>query len=404
MTSLFYILIIGILLAATAVDANGSLFPFAWAVVDIENNENWLWFLHTLHQIIEDNAPEFLRPAARLTFLSDRQKGIIEAVSDKFPSSPHGYCLKHLEQCFKNAGFKSPELCAQLWKIARATTQEAFDTAVRDMQGMNMRAWEWLQTNASPEHWAELFFEGRRYGHLTSNISESLNSWLLPARELPVLPMLELIRQKIMQWFAERRRLEDGTRGFLVSKRAKEIQQIVNKRARRYRCLESTNTVYEVESKETLHNYRVDLATHSCTCRDWRATGLPCGHACAVILARREDPQLYADRFYTLAEYKATYNNPIFQPNGDGPNGEENFNWTDYLNEMLQFNDEDDDEDHENSSADEDLLPPNTRRPVGRPKKKRIRHTFEEDVPTRVFRCSRCKGLGHSRRTCRAAI
>jgi len=51
-----------------------------------------------------------------------------------------------------------------------------------------------LQMNASPEHWAELFFEGPRYGHLTSNISESLNSWLLPARELPVLPILELIR------------------------------------------------------------------------------------------------------------------------------------------------------------------------------------------------------------------
>ena len=129
-----------------------------------------------------------------------------------------------------------------------------------DLQGMNTRAWEWLAANASPTHWAELFFEGRRYGHLTSNISESLNSWLLPARKLPILPMLELIRQKLMQWFSERRRLEDGTRGFLVSKRAKEIQQIVNKQAHRYRCIESTNIVYEVESKETLQNYCYDIA------------------------------------------------------------------------------------------------------------------------------------------------
>jgi len=162
--------------------------------------------------------------------------------------------------------------------------QEVFDTAVNDMQGMNNRAWQWLQENAPPEHWAELFFEGRRYGHLTSNISESLNAWLLRARELPVLPMLELIRQKLMEWFAERRRLEATTRGFLVSKRAKEIQQIVNKRARRYRCLESTDTVYEVQSKETRQNYCVDLIGRSCTCRDRRATGLPCGHACAVVL------------------------------------------------------------------------------------------------------------------------
>ena len=283
----FYCILIfvGILLAATAVDANDSLFPFAWAVVDIQNNENWLWFLRNLHQVIEDNAPNFLHPQV-LTFLSDHQKGILEAVGDQFPSSCHGYCLKHLEQCFKNAGFKTKELCSQLWKIARATMQESFDTAVNDMRGMNPRAWEWLETNASPTHWAELFFEGRRYGHLTSNISESLNAWLLPARELPVLPMLELIRHKLMEWFVERHRLEERTRGLLVSKRAKEIQQIVNKRARRYRCLESTNSVYEVESKETLQNYRVDLAARSCSCRDWRATGIPCGHACAVILTR----------------------------------------------------------------------------------------------------------------------
>ena len=271
---------VGILLGATGVDANDSLFPLAW---DIENNENWLWFLRNLHRVIEANAVQFLRPAA-LTFLSDRQKGILEAVSDEFPSSHHGYCLKHLEQCFKNTGFKSKDLCSQLWKIARATTQETFDKAVADMRGMNPRSWQWLETNAHPAHWAELFFEGRRYGHLTSNISESLNSWLLPAHELPVLPMLELIRHKLMQWFAERRRLENGTRGFLVSKRATEIQLIINKRARRYRCIESTNTVFEVESKETSHNYRVDLAARTCTCLDWRATSLPCGHACAVIL------------------------------------------------------------------------------------------------------------------------
>ena len=35
----------GILLAATAVDALGQLFPLAYAVVSAENNENWLWML-----------------------------------------------------------------------------------------------------------------------------------------------------------------------------------------------------------------------------------------------------------------------------------------------------------------------------------------------------------------------
>ena len=32
----------GILLAATDVDANGSLYPLVYAVVDTENDDNWL--------------------------------------------------------------------------------------------------------------------------------------------------------------------------------------------------------------------------------------------------------------------------------------------------------------------------------------------------------------------------
>ena len=41
----------GILLVATAVDANGSLFPLAYVVVEAENNDNWLWMLQLLRQV-----------------------------------------------------------------------------------------------------------------------------------------------------------------------------------------------------------------------------------------------------------------------------------------------------------------------------------------------------------------
>lgn len=68
---------LGILLAATAVDANGSLFPFTYAVVNAENDDNWLWFLRHAREIIERYAPLFLQPGG-LVFLSDRQKGLFD--------------------------------------------------------------------------------------------------------------------------------------------------------------------------------------------------------------------------------------------------------------------------------------------------------------------------------------
>ena len=47
-------------------------------------------------------------------------------------------------------------------------------------------------------------FPGRRFRHLTSNIAESLNKWLLPAFALPVYPILEAMREQLMDWFAKR--------------------------------------------------------------------------------------------------------------------------------------------------------------------------------------------------------
>jgi len=98
----------GILLAATAVDACGSLFPLAYAVVDAENDTNWLWFLECLQNVIQAYAIRHLLDNT-LVFLSDRQKGLIEGVSTLFPSSPHGYCLRHLQENMHKS-FKHPEL------------------------------------------------------------------------------------------------------------------------------------------------------------------------------------------------------------------------------------------------------------------------------------------------------
>ena len=51
---------LGILLSATSVDATGALFPVAHAVIDAENDDNWLWFLTVLHMIIDQYAPSFI--------------------------------------------------------------------------------------------------------------------------------------------------------------------------------------------------------------------------------------------------------------------------------------------------------------------------------------------------------
>jgi MULE transposase domain len=127
-----------ILLSSTGVDAKGCLFPLAYAVVDAENDENWKWFLQKLREVIQLHIPRVVLDANAITFLSDRQKGLVEGVNVVFPLSAHGYCLKHLEQNFGKK-FKHPELTSLLWKAARATTELEFNTCMSNMSKSTKR-------------------------------------------------------------------------------------------------------------------------------------------------------------------------------------------------------------------------------------------------------------------------
>lgn len=98
----------GILLTATATDAEGQLFPVAFGVVDIEDKDNWIWFLEQLRTVLIEHIPDILEQEHALVILSDRAKGLLE-VPAIFPLVAYGYCLKHLEQNFKST-YKNPML------------------------------------------------------------------------------------------------------------------------------------------------------------------------------------------------------------------------------------------------------------------------------------------------------
>ena len=162
-----------------------------------------------------------------------------------------------------------------------------------------------------------------------------------------------------------RRKLETATPGILVSKAATQIKGLAMARARRYRCIASTETQFEVRSTITGGEYRVNIDVKTCSCKSWQGTGIPCSHALGVILGLEKDPQEYAEEFYTLEFYRNTYINAIFHP----------LTHIDYTMtgpyHQLQNND-DTDGTSDSSNSENILMPPNTRHPPGRPKKRRI--------------------------------
>ena len=190
---------LGTLLIATGVDGEGSCYPIAFAVVKAENDENWTWFLSNLKNIMSQN-----HFPLQITFLSDRQKGIVDGVTNVFPNAHHGFCMRHLVENFKRQ-FKNTNLISLLWKAAYATTMAKFEVEMVKINEISPPTTQWIR-DTNPAYWANAMFIGHRYGHYTSNIVESFNAWILEAREQPVLQMMETIRRQLMNWFVERKK------------------------------------------------------------------------------------------------------------------------------------------------------------------------------------------------------
>ncbi|KAI5661258.1 hypothetical protein M9H77_20581 [Catharanthus roseus] len=362
---------LGTLLSATSFDADGGLFPLAFGVVDVENDENWMWFLLELHKALEMNTERI----SEITFLSNGEKCIAEAVKRKFPGSSHAICLHHLTESLARE-FRNSRLVQLLWKSAYSTTILGFKEKLAEIQEVCPEAANWLQEHP-PCHWALVYFEGKRYGHLSSNIDE-FNQWIFEARELPIIQVIERIHSKLMSEFEERRAKSRTWFSILAPSAEKQIMEAMA-RASTYKVLRSDEVEFEVLSAE--RSDIVNIGTRSCSCRDWQLYGIPCSHAVAALISSRNDVYAFVEKYFTAESYRETYSRQMHPIPG-----------------KIEWKKEVD------AQADEDtrvVRPPKFRRPPGRPEKKRI--CIEElNREKHTVHCSRCNQTGHYKTTCRA--
>ncbi|PKI31304.1 hypothetical protein CRG98_048305 [Punica granatum] len=80
----------GQLLSAVAQDGNNAFYVIAYAIVDVENKENWRWFLINL---VDDLGDPVLNG---FSFMSDMQKGLDAALKEICPGVQHRFCARHI--------------------------------------------------------------------------------------------------------------------------------------------------------------------------------------------------------------------------------------------------------------------------------------------------------------------
>uniref|UniRef100_A0A1D1YJ79 Protein FAR-RED IMPAIRED RESPONSE 1 n=1 Tax=Anthurium amnicola TaxID=1678845 RepID=A0A1D1YJ79_9ARAE len=369
---------LGTLLLASGFDGDGALFPLAFGVVDEENDENWIWFLSELRNLLETNTENM----PRLTILSDRQKGIVDGVDFNFPTAFHGFCMRHLSESFRKE-FNNTMLVNLLWEAAQALTVIEFESKILDIEAISQDAAFWIR-RIPPRLWATSYFDGTRFGHLTASIVESLNPWLHEASGLPIIQMMETIRRQLMTWFNERREMSMQWTSPLVPSADRHVAEACE-RARGYSVARANEAEFEVASPHEGTNI-VDIRNRCCLCRGWQFYGLPCAHAVAALHSCRQNVSRFTESCFTVTNYRKSYSQTI-HPIPDKSLWKE-------LSEGTQ-----------NGENKEDMVinPPKSLRPPSRPRKKRVRAEDRGRVK-RVVHCSRCNQTGHFRTTCAAPI
>jgi hypothetical protein len=116
-----------------------------------------------------------------------------------WPDAEHRFCVRHLYQNFQKAGHKGEVLKNDLWTIARSTNIARWQQNLDKMQADSNLAYQWVQ-NLVPGTWIKAFFsEFPKCDLLLNNHCEVYNSYILEAREMPILSMLDAIFYKTMQ-------------------------------------------------------------------------------------------------------------------------------------------------------------------------------------------------------------
>ncbi|EYU31645.1 hypothetical protein MIMGU_mgv1a001707mg [Erythranthe guttata] len=358
----------GTLLAATAADGNDDFFPVAFAVVDEETEDNWNWFLTELKSA--------LSTSEQITFVSDFQKGIKNSLIEIFGNECyHGYCLRSLAEKL-NKDLKGQfshdarRLMVQdFYAAAYAPKIEVFERCAENIKAISIEAYDWV-IRSEPEHWANAIFGGARYNHMTSNFGQQFYGWVSEVDELPITQMVDVLRGKIME-LIYRRRLESSQWVTRLTPFMEDKLQLEMSKSRSFQVALAHTSTFEVRGGESVDI--VDIDHWDCSCKGWQLSGLPCCHAIAVILCLGRSLYEYCSRFFMTESYRLTYTesiNPI--PNVEKPERSE-------LHEATI------------------VTPPPTKRPPGRPK---LKSAESADVIKRQLQCSKCKGLGHNKKTC----
>ncbi|XP_023741187.1 uncharacterized protein LOC111889284 [Lactuca sativa] len=296
----------GELLTAIGRDGNNQVYPIAWVVIDVENKDNWEWFIKLLVEGLG------LELGEGLTVISGQHKGLVEALKEKLPLVEHRQCARHVYVNFKKV-YNGIDYKRHFWAASMSTTESSFLETMEELKEMNGGAYDHLMER-NPESWSRAFYkEGRACEAVENGISESFNSVILEARTNPLLTMLEELRMYVMERFYRMSTIHLTWRGDVFPTILTKLDDLF-KDMRLWSVVASDTNVFEV--RLGFEYFQVDLGEQFCTCRLWEISRIPCIHACAAMNHTQQQPETLISSWFSKEKFVETYKGNIRPLNG----------------------------------------------------------------------------------------
>ncbi|XP_057733840.1 uncharacterized protein LOC130949017 [Arachis stenosperma] len=177
----------GQILSAVGQDANHHVYVIDWTVVEVENFENWKWFLELLHEDLGDYKTH------GWNFISDMKKlGLVLKVQYTTVSDDTSDII-----------WKDLELRGLLWECARATTFQDFKDYMDRIKRLNEETWKYLDKWPREAWTRSQFMHNPKLDSICNNACEVFNSKIKEARGKPILTLLEEVRMFVMRTMAK---------------------------------------------------------------------------------------------------------------------------------------------------------------------------------------------------------
>ncbi|XP_020220990.1 uncharacterized protein LOC109803718 [Cajanus cajan] len=196
---------LGTLLIATTQDGNNNVLPLAFAVVEGETLLVWSWFLSHLRLHVTNKEG--------ISLIFDRHRSIKSAIDNEAigwrpPYAYHKYCIRHIARYIP---------CKHIFE----RNLQKFCESSPDVE-------RWIGA-ISKDKWSMAYdADGRRYGHMTTNLSECVNKILKDCRNLPITAQVRSTYTRCAEYFSNRgsRALADVSSGkVFVSKLVEALQK-----------------------------------------------------------------------------------------------------------------------------------------------------------------------------------